>query len=200
MELPAYCSKEGIGVYHFDFEKNLSTPKLTTSEAYYTRFLYCYSFGIYCGMEDKTVLYMYEEYKGKKTSNDVASMLHHFFSSHPYGRTGVKHVALFADNCGGTNKNHLIMQLMDYIVQKGMFETVSVYFLSSGHSFGPADRAFAQVENAGRAADRIDCPEDWMDLVEKVNNIGQCTLVYKLAALILPNYTTSTIIYNLLYE
>ena len=45
--LPPFNSIEAVDVFHFDFMKNLPTPKLTVGEQFYQRLLWTYLFGIY---------------------------------------------------------------------------------------------------------------------------------------------------------
>ena len=52
-----------------------------------------------------------------KGSNAIVSMLHHFFEHHGLGE---KTVRLHADNCGGQNKNSIMVQYLLWRVMTGL--------------------------------------------------------------------------------
>ena len=45
-DLPVLNSVDAVDVFHFDFQKNLPTPKLTVEQQFYLRLLWTYVFGI----------------------------------------------------------------------------------------------------------------------------------------------------------
>ena len=58
-DLPAFNSVDAIDVFHFDFQKNLPTPKLTVGQ-FYCRLLWTYLFGIYSA---STIWYLFSIYQ-----------------------------------------------------------------------------------------------------------------------------------------
>ena len=46
-DLPELNSKDTVDVFHFDFQQNLPTPKLSVGKQFYLRLLWTYLFGIY---------------------------------------------------------------------------------------------------------------------------------------------------------
>lgn len=46
VDLPPLNSVDAVDVFHFDFQKNLPTPKLTVGQQFYARLLWTYLFGI----------------------------------------------------------------------------------------------------------------------------------------------------------
>ncbi len=53
---------------------------------------------------------------------------------------------IWAENCSGQNKNHMIVFAMFYLVTKGVYDAIEMKFLVSGHSFMPCDQDFAVIE------------------------------------------------------
>ena len=56
--LPPHNSKDVMDVFHFDFQKNLPTPKITVGQQFYLQLLWTYLFGIYCASNQLTAAYM----------------------------------------------------------------------------------------------------------------------------------------------
>ena len=63
----------------FDFWKNLPCPNITTNDTYYKQKLSLYTFKIHNLGTNKVYLFPMIETIGKKGSNNVASMLLHYF-------------------------------------------------------------------------------------------------------------------------
>lgn len=89
-----------------DFQKNLSTPNISTNDVYYKRQLSVFTFNIHVLSNSESYFYCYDETIGGKGADEVVSMLHHFIFTQL--NEDVKHVELFCDNCGGQNKNYIL--------------------------------------------------------------------------------------------
>lgn len=109
VDLLMLISVNRIDVFHFDFQKNLPTPKLTVGQQFYLRLLWTYIFGIYSVPTNVMMAYMWHELLAKRGPNDVASCLSHFSFKPSLGRTGAKWSILWADNCPGQNKNNSLV-------------------------------------------------------------------------------------------
>ena len=108
-DLPEFNSKDAIGVFHFDFQQNLSTPKLTVGKQFYLRLLWTYLFGIYSAPTKITTAMMWHEMLGRRGCNNVILCLFRFIFHTPLGRTGAKWSIWWADNCPSQNKNNYLM-------------------------------------------------------------------------------------------
>ncbi|XP_071050843.1 uncharacterized protein [Onthophagus taurus] len=104
-KLESKKSKE-IEAICFDFSKNLPAPNLSTNDVYYKRQLSIYAFNIHILGNSQSVFYVYPEFVGKKGSDDVASLIHHFVYN--FLDEKVKSLYLFCDSCTGQNKNFTI--------------------------------------------------------------------------------------------
>lgn len=151
--LPALNSVDAVDVFHFDFEKNLPTPKLTVGKQFYLRLLWTYLFGIYSALTAVTTAFMWHELLAKRGCNDVISCLSCFIFHSPLGRTGAKWSIWWADNCPGQNKNNYIMWFFQELIRRNVYSGIDYKFLIPGHTYGSSDQTFGMVE---RYASRIE--------------------------------------------
>lgn len=77
-DLPAHNSVDTVDVFHFHFQKNLPTPKLSVREQFYCRLLWTYLLGVYSASTKLMIAYMWHERLAKRKANDDISCLSHF--------------------------------------------------------------------------------------------------------------------------
>ena len=128
--LPHFQTTSAIDVFHFDFQKNLPTPKLTVGKQFYLRLLWTYLFGIYCVSNDTLCALMWSEHCG---ANEVVSCLAHFIFNTKQGRTGAKWSIWWADNCPGQNKCHCVIWFFLDLIRRGFYARIDYKFLVVGH-------------------------------------------------------------------
>lgn len=139
-----------------DFQKNLSTPNITTNDVYYKRQLTCISFNIHELAGGRSHFYVYDETTAKKGSDDVCSMLNHFITN--YVEEMVETLEIFCDSCAGQNKNYTVFRFLHHLVNvRKRFLTVSVTFPIRGHSYMECDKQFAFVNQKVPAQ----MPSEW---------------------------------------
>jgi hypothetical protein len=73
---------------------------------------------------DRHTHFLYEESIRGKGADEVASMLIFYLKQLKSRET--EKLILWADNCGGQNKNKTIIQMIAYIVATGMFKFVEL--------------------------------------------------------------------------
>ena len=56
--LPPFKSVDAIDLFHFDFQKNLPTPKLTAGQQFYMRLLWTYLWYLFSIYQDNDGLYV----------------------------------------------------------------------------------------------------------------------------------------------
>jgi hypothetical protein len=150
----------------FDLQKALPTPKIPTNKVYYLRQLWCYNLGIHdCG-SDNGYMYVWDETMASRGSQEVMSCLHQYLLSENMEQ--IKHLAAYSDACGGQNRNFKIALFWMHITQRPdiSVEVVDHKFMESGHSFGPSDSDFADIEKKAKKQDRIYTPEEWFKIIE----------------------------------
>ncbi len=69
---------DAIDVFHFDFQQNLPTPKLTVGKQFYLRLLWTYLFGIHSSSCNITTAFMWNELVAHRGASDVIYSLNLF--------------------------------------------------------------------------------------------------------------------------
>lgn len=127
-----------------DYMANTSLPYIPVQELYYLRQLTANTFGIHDLRTEKMVCYSYNEFDGRKGPNEVCTFLFDYFKK--YVDNGVTTLFLFADNCGGQNKNHTLLRFVMALVELNWFEEITINFPIRGHSYMPCDRDFGLIK------------------------------------------------------
>lgn len=163
-DLPAHNSVDSIDCFHFDFQKNLPTPKLSVGQQFYARLLWTYLFGIYSASTKMMLAY---ELLAKRKANDVISCLSDFIFNTRLGKTGAKWSIWWSDNCPGQNKNNTLMWFFSDLIRRQVYTRIDFKFLVPGHTYGPTDRHFAVIEKYCSKIDTVYTPHQWYDHVRK---------------------------------
>ena len=130
-----------------DYCQNMALPHFggeQPGETYYFSPLGVYCFGMVDPTVDKLYAHLYSEGQGQKGGNNVASLIMktlahiNILNEDEAGRE----LSIVMDNCGGQNKNRMVLRLGLYLVEVGYFETVNLIFLVRGHTKNPCDRMF----------------------------------------------------------
>lgn len=161
----------------FDCQKNLANPKIPDQEAYYRRQLYLFNFSIVVGSSqckmsrENCFSYVWTEGTYPKGSNEVASCVFHCLQN--LDLSGIKKIRLFADGCGGQNKNKtMIAMLQRWLLQSPKnVEEVELIFPIRGHSFIPPDRLFGLCEKEFKKQEVIENPQGYINIIEKYATI-----------------------------
>ena len=103
-------------------------------------------------------IYTYDETVGKRGSDDVASILHHFIK-HSVPQN-VRTIEMFCDGCAGQNKNWTVLRFLYALVHLWKrFDKVKVTFPIRGHSYMECDRDLSLVNKTNP----IDVPDQWVE-------------------------------------
>lgn len=152
--------KEEFEAVTMDFQKNLPTPNITTSDVYYRRQLNFISFNVHVLSDSTSLFYTYDETVAKKGADDVCSMLEHFFDN--VLSLNVRHLVLFCDSCAGQNKNYTVIRFLHHtVVDKDRFDSVKVVFPIRGHSYMEGDKDMSIVNSKSYT----ETPDDWRDVL-----------------------------------
>ena len=133
----------GIEVLAFDYQKNLPIPNVSSNDVYYKRQLSLYSFNVHNLRTDAATFFVYDETQGKKGPSNVITMLDRVFGEVvPENQD----LWLFADNCGGQNKNVTVFRYLFRLVHTvKKFRRITLSFPVRGHSYMECDRDMANV-------------------------------------------------------
>ncbi len=95
------------------------------------------------------IAYGYTQDQGSKGGNNVASLLvkglHDLGWIQQEGTTG-KQLSIILDNCGGQNKNNIVLHLALWLVECKYFKKVEIIFYVRGHTKNACDRLFNQLK------------------------------------------------------
>jgi hypothetical protein len=135
-----------------DYGENLSAPYFGGAQAgdtYYFLPLTVFSFGLVdlSTGPNKINCYTYSEDKGKKGANNLASLLMHDLKSRGWlHNEPANSLTVIFDNCGGQNKNNVMLRLAPYLVEKGFFKEVTIAFYVCGYTKNVCDRLFNKLK------------------------------------------------------
>ncbi|EGZ20011.1 hypothetical protein PHYSODRAFT_492739 [Phytophthora sojae] len=129
-----------------DFSQNLTVPSVSSTPCqwYFCSLMAVYVFGIFYENEQFQTNYVYDETVSGKGSDQINAMLHHFIKTVvvPIGK---KKLVVYADNCGGQNKNNLVIKFLLAQVHMGVLERVDYKFFVKGHTKNSCDRGFGHI-------------------------------------------------------
>ena len=161
--------------------ENQILPKTPIGQAYYSRQLYFYVFGVVChngrqatqGKND-VFFYTWLESENHKDSNMIASAIQHLLSHRLEVIKSKKVVRLFSDSCFGQNKNVNVLSMLMSNRKRLFPQTDILYtFPVRGHSYLPADRAFGRVSQDIRTRETISLPEEYVEIFEQHGQVFQ---------------------------
>ena len=120
----------------------------------------CQLFGIHVEGLSRQVNYLIDESVScGKGANAVISLLHHFLTNFAIGE---KHLSLHADNCGGQNKNAMMMWYLMWRVHSGLNEEASISFMLAGHTKFAPDWCFGLLKKKLRHTSSLEDIEEVM--------------------------------------
>jgi hypothetical protein len=154
-----------------DYSQNMYLPNFAGSqpgETYYYSPLNAYCFGVVDASQRPAKLFAhtYLEDLGKKGGDNVASLLWKQLkysglvpedNSKP--DSAANEINFVFDNCGGQNKNRMVLRLLPLLVKRGICNTARAIFLVRGHTKNDCDRLFNLMKKLYRVSNIYDIPE-----------------------------------------
>jgi hypothetical protein len=159
--------------YIFDLQQVQPIPKLSIGEAFYSRQISFYSFCITDFAIKSPQLYVWNETQAGRGAQEISSALTDFLQKAAID-DNVTDIRLFADGCGGQNKNQHVVHALTYWLQKEspqFVKRITMHFPVRGHSYLPADRVFGQVEKKLRKVEEILDPGGYNEIYKEVANV-----------------------------
>lgn len=136
-----------------DYMQNISLPKIPVQELFYMRQLTVSLFCIHDIKKNVATIYLYHEGEARKSPNETCSFILDYLSSVP--KDDYDELNVYADNCGGQNKNHCFSKMFLALTDLKRFKKINQFFPIRGHSFLPCDRDFSIIKRELRKHDRI---------------------------------------------
>lgn len=157
----------------FDLQQIQVLPKVPIQEAFYAQQLSLYFFCIVGTDCKKPLFYTWLEHEAGRGATEISSALLHFLKTLDIP-PNITCIRLFADGCGGQNKNSFVVHMLMlwlYRFAPTTVHSIVLIFPIRGHSYLPADRIFGRVEKILRQHSTIKTPEKYYELYLKVGEI-----------------------------
>ena len=150
-----------------DLQQTLPCPRLTVGEAFYKRKLWVYNFSVVNLKTNQTTMFVWNEAIAARGSSEIGSCVLKWLDMNlgqEYEPSTIT-LTIFADNCGGQNKNiQMVLMSLKEIHSRRLYR-VEFSFLVSGHSYLPCDAAFGHVELEVRKRNIIQTPNEYMEAI-----------------------------------
>ena len=142
--------------YTIDMGPNIALPNFEAEQpgdTYYMTPLNVFVFGVVDNSTEKKSkmnTYLWSEADGRRGANNIASCLLKDFEKRGFfdrGEDGeelapFESLTICADNCGGQNKNHTVIRLLNWMVEAGYVKEARLLFFVKGHTKNSCDRMF----------------------------------------------------------
>ncbi|KAK5647846.1 hypothetical protein RI129_002738 [Pyrocoelia pectoralis] len=163
----AILNPDKIYSFTFDLEKDLASPQLSCSIAYYKRNMYVYNLGCHNLATEQAYMYCWDETLASRGSQEISSCLRKHISTHA---ASYHHIIAYSDACTGQNRNiKTSLMWLKLLADSENLEVIDHKFLVSGHSYLPNDRDFGGVETFAKGK-FIVLPRDWYSIIQKARS------------------------------
>lgn len=158
-----------------DYMQNISLPLIPVQELFYMRQLTVSVFCIHDVKKNVATIYLYHEGEARKSPNETCSFILDYLSSVPQG--DYDELNIYADNCGGQNKNHCFSKLFQALTDLKRFKKINQFFPIRGHSFLPCDRDFSIIKRELKKHDRIYSVREITEIIIKSSKTQKFVVV-----------------------
>jgi len=167
--------KDNVYSIVYDLQQVHSLPRVTCQEAFYSRQLSLYNFGLcdqnLMSMKNSNCYYCYTwtEYEAARGANEIASAVNHYLKTNIESSklftedNNIDTVRLVSDGCGGQNKNNIVVgMVVNWLANApAKIKSVELLFPVRGHSFLPCDRLFGRIEKDLKKCNQILDPKEF---------------------------------------
>jgi len=159
-----------VRTYTIDYAQNTMMPHFgdeQPGETYYYSPVNVYTLGVVnCGLKPmKLYAHTYFEDEAKKGGNNVASLIYRQLLHDGFlqeSKKFVKELNFVFDNCGGQNKNRMVLRMLVYLVRRKVCDVARAIFLIKGHTKNDCDRMFNLMKKEYRKKNSY-TPKDVID-------------------------------------
>ena len=103
---------------------------------------------------DRMNAYIWREFEGDRGANNIASCLLMDLKRRGWmNRPNYGELTYIADNCGGQNKNKVVVRFLMWLVELRVFPRVRLFFLVKGHTKNAVDRMFNLLKHSYHCLD-----------------------------------------------
>lgn len=170
-------SDSATSCHSFDFQQVVEIPHIPQqpSQWYYWSPFKIYVFGIVNEGTDQHYHSLYTEAQQGKGANEVVSLLHTYLTA---GKNLSSVTHLWADNCGGQNKNKTMIWYLSWLTLQGIppLKVMELRFQIKGHTRNSVDRGFALTKNEANR-EEIWHPNDYIRIIENASKHGHILIL-----------------------
>jgi hypothetical protein len=156
----------------FDLQQVLQCPYGANSLFYYRHKLDLYNLSVYDLATGKAKCFIWDQMQAKRGANEIGSCLHRYLTG--LSEEGIREVVMYADNCGGQNKNQFIVAMMLHAVitvQHTEIEKLTICYLEAGHTQNENDSVHSSIELAKKKAGSIFVPTQYVAIVRTARKV-----------------------------
>ena len=139
------------------------------SQIYFLTARKVHLFGIQNELNGEQINYVLDE--NELLDKGINGTLSLVFNGIKQFNQGEKHLKLTCDNAVGQNKNNATLQLCQFLVMNGYYESVELNFMIAGHTKFKVDGSFGMIKRKYRKS-TIYNKEDFIEVVEKSSSQG----------------------------
>ena len=138
-----------------DMCQNILLPRFKGEQPgsiYYLSLANIYGLGIHDTSNNICYFNNYTEFERKKEMNNIVSWLLRWINAmgcyyKSYGKNNkMTKIAIIVDNCGGQNKNNVMIYFINMINEGGLYVTANLYFYIKGNTKNGRDHAFDRLK------------------------------------------------------
>lgn len=131
----------------FDLQQVIQLPISNESALYYRRRLSAFNFTIYNIGNRECLCFLWNEVISKRGANEISTCVAQYL--HQLDTKGIEEVRLFADGCGGQNKNTIVLTMMLHVVTNAKnINKISISFFETNHGQSEGDSAHSCISTA----------------------------------------------------
>ncbi|CAG9823943.1 unnamed protein product [Phaedon cochleariae] len=160
--------------FNFDLQAVLTTPKGSAGQIFYLRKLAVFNFTIYNLGNQNVMCYLWDETKGKRGANEIASCVYDFIMSH----SEIEEVRMMSDGCGGQQKNSIFATMcIQLLAEHPSLNVIDHRFFETGHTEMECDSIHSKIEKKSKYVP-VYTPEGWAQLIRDAR-ITPCPFAVK---------------------
>lgn len=141
----------------FDLQQVIQLPISNESAIFYKSRLSAFNFTIYNIGNKECLCFLWNETISKRGANEISTCVAKYLQE--LDDRGLREVMLFADGCGGQNKNTIVFSMLLYTIRNTKnLRKISLCFFETNHGQSEGDSAHSSISTAMSTAGDIFIP------------------------------------------
>lgn len=128
-----------------DLQETQPIPRMNTCVAFYKRKMWLYNLCVHDLKKNRSTFFVWDEVTAGRGAVEIAAGMRKWLDSE-YATGNFSKLIIFSDNCFGQNKNIKLITFYLRELHSSRLQSITHYYLVSGHSYMACDRAFGHIE------------------------------------------------------